>query len=71
VLLGLLMSLVLNETVLTATWSPPDIAGSQAKGRFKFERIGAPQPGEMARIAAKRAVEMLQEVDPTVVPFFR
>ncbi len=43
----------------------------QSKGRFKFERIGAPQPGDMARIAADRAVELLRDIDPAVVPFFK
>ncbi|KAG1660036.1 hypothetical protein FOA52_010021 [Chlamydomonas sp. UWO 241] len=43
----------------------------EAKGRFKFERIGAPQPHDMAVIAATRAVEMLADVDVSVVPFFR
>lgn len=46
-------------------------AAPQAKGRFKYERIGAPQPGEMARIAAERAIEMIEEVEESVVPFFR
>ncbi|CAL8464893.1 g4428 [Coccomyxa elongata] len=36
-----------------------------------FERIGAPQPSEMARIAGERASESLAEVDKTVVPLFR
>jgi ATP-dependent RNA helicase DDX21 len=43
----------------------------QAKGRFKFERIGAPQPADMARVAAERAVEMITEVSDNVVPYFK
>ncbi len=46
-------------------------ARAQAKGRFKFERIGAPQPAEMARIASERAVEMMADVDVTALPFFK
>lgn len=38
---------------------------------FKFERVGAPQPAEMAGIAADRALEMLREVDRGVVSWFK
>ena len=38
---------------------------------MKFERIGAPQPGDMATIMAQRAVEMLDDVDKTVIPYFQ
>eukprot|EP00955_Chlamydomonas_euryale_P039745 351491-Chlamydomonas_euryale.AAC.32 len=48
-------------------YMPPII---EAKARFKFERIGAPQPNDMAAVAATRAVEMLADVDRSVVPFF-
>jgi ATP-dependent RNA helicase DDX21 len=48
-------------------YMPPII---ESRGRMKFERIGAPQPNDMAQIAAQRAVEMLEDVDKTVVPFF-
>ncbi|KAJ9520152.1 hypothetical protein QJQ45_030075 [Haematococcus lacustris] len=41
------------------------------KGRFKFERIGAPQPAEMATVAAGRAVQMLQDVEPSAIAFFK
>ncbi|KAF5836909.1 P-loop containing nucleoside triphosphate hydrolase protein [Dunaliella salina] len=40
------------------------------KGKFKFERIGAPQPQDMARVSADRAMEMLRDVEPNVVPYF-
>jgi len=42
----------------------------EGKGKFKFERIGAPQPQDMARISAERAMEMLREVESSVVPYF-
>ncbi len=48
-------------------YMPPII---EAKGRMKFERIGAPQPADMASVSAQRAIEMLADVDQTVVPFF-
>lgn len=38
---------------------------------FKFERIGPPQPAEMASIAAERVIETLRDVDKGVVPWFR
>ena len=44
--------------------------GMQSKGRFKIERIGAPQPSDMARVAAERSMEMLRDVEPGVVPYF-
>ena len=43
----------------------------EKRAGMKFERTGAPQPADMAKIAAERAVEMLKEIDPTVVEFFR
>ncbi|GAX76678.1 hypothetical protein CEUSTIGMA_g4124.t1 [Chlamydomonas eustigma] len=48
-------------------YMPPII---ESKGRMKFERIGAPQPSDMASVSAQRAVEMLADVDKSVVPFF-
>lgn len=38
---------------------------------FKFERIGPPQPAEMASIAAERVIETLRDVDKGVVPWFK
>jgi ATP-dependent RNA helicase DDX21 len=38
---------------------------------FKFERIGPPQPAEMASIAADRVIETLRDVDKGVVPWFK
>lgn len=43
----------------------------ESKGKFKFERIGAPQPQDMARIAAERTAEQLRDVEPSVVPYFK
>lgn len=43
----------------------------ESKGSMKFERVGAPQPSDMARIAAERAVEMLGQVEESVVELFR
>lgn len=37
---------------------------------MKFERIGAPQPQDMAKIAAERTVEVIRGVDDSVVPYF-
>lgn len=37
----------------------------EQKAGFKFERIGPPQPAEMAKVAAKRAVEAINEVCST------
>lgn len=42
-----------------------------AQPGFKFERVGAPQPAEMASIAADRALEMLRDVDKDVVSWFK
>jgi len=42
----------------------------EAKAGLKFIRIGPPQPQEMARIAAERAVESMRDVDKAVVPWF-
>ncbi|KAK9835314.1 hypothetical protein WJX81_001245 [Elliptochloris bilobata] len=43
----------------------------ERRAGVKFERIGAPQPQEMARIAGDRAVEAISAVDRSVVPWFR
>ena len=37
---------------------------------MKFERIGAPQPQDMAKIAALRTVDVIRAVDDSVVPYF-
>ncbi len=37
----------------------------------QFERIGAPQPADMARIAAERSLALLGEVEEAVVGHFR
>lgn len=33
--------------------------------------MGAPQPSDMASVAAERAVSAVQEVDASVLPIFR
>jgi hypothetical protein len=33
-------------------------------------RVGAPQPADMAKIAAGRVLEALKDVDKSVVPLF-
>ncbi|KAL4859742.1 DEAD-box ATP-dependent RNA helicase 7 [Chlorella vulgaris] len=43
----------------------------QTKAGLKFERVGAPQPGDMALLAGDRAVETVKAVDASVLPFFR
>lgn len=43
----------------------------EKRAGMKFERIGAPQPADMARIAAERSLSLLGEVDPAVVEHFR
>jgi ATP-dependent RNA helicase DDX21 len=43
----------------------------ERKAGFEFERIGAPQPAEMAQVAARRAVETIASVDDSVVPWFQ
>ncbi len=43
----------------------------EKRAGMKFERIGAPQPADMARIAAERSLSLLAEVDPAVVEHFR
>ncbi len=43
----------------------------EKKAGLKFERIGAPQPAEMARAAADAAVAAVSGVDESVVPWFR
>lgn len=43
----------------------------QAKAGLKFERVGAPQPADMAQVAADRSVESVAAVDASVLPFFR
>eukprot|EP00798_Chlamydomonas_sp_ICE-L_P001635 gene1635-33026_t len=47
------------------------VAIIEKKGGFKYERIGAPQPSDMAKIAAERAVNMLKDIDDSVLPYFR
>lgn len=42
----------------------------ERKGGFKFERIGAPQPSEIASVAAERAVDAIREVDLRVIGLF-
>ncbi|GFR46710.1 hypothetical protein Agub_g8331 [Astrephomene gubernaculifera] len=43
----------------------------ESRAGMKFERIGAPQPADMARIAAERTLALLSEVEPAVVGHFR
>eukprot|EP00879_Flechtneria_rotunda_P032551 GHRR01035775.1.p1 GENE.GHRR01035775.1~~GHRR01035775.1.p1 ORF type:complete len:314 (+),score=114.36 GHRR01035775.1:127-1068(+) len=43
----------------------------EKRAGFKFERVGAPQPAEMASIAAERAIEMLRDMDRGLVPWFK
>lgn len=43
----------------------------ERKAGVKFERIGAPQPGDMAQMAATRAVEAVKGVDESVIPWFK
>ncbi|EFN57631.1 hypothetical protein CHLNCDRAFT_20835, partial [Chlorella variabilis] len=43
----------------------------QTKAGLKFERVGAPQPSDMAQLAGERALEAVQAVDVSVLPFFR
>lgn len=57
-----------NATVLWCSCMQLPII--ENKGKFKFERIGAPQPQDMARVSADRAMEMLRDVEPNVVPYF-
>ncbi|KAG2482998.1 hypothetical protein HYH03_018123 [Edaphochlamys debaryana] len=47
------------------------VAIIEKRAGMKFERIGAPQPADMARIAAERTLSLLSEVDPAVVGHFR
>lgn len=42
----------------------------ERKAGMKFERIGAPQPQDMAKIAASRTVDIIRAVDDSVVPYF-
>ena len=42
--------------------SPLLSACLQTKAGLKFERVGAPQPSDMASVAAERAVSAVQEV---------
>ena len=42
----------------------------ERRAGLKFERVGAPQPSEMARIAAERAVDAIEEMDKSVLPYF-
>ena len=43
----------------------------QNKAGVTFERIGAPQPADMAAMAAERAVDAVRAVDISAVEFFR
>jgi ATP-dependent RNA helicase DDX21 len=43
----------------------------QNKAGVVFERIGAPQAADMARVAAERAVDAIKTVDPTAIEFFK
>lgn len=43
----------------------------QSKAGVTFERIGAPQPADMARVAVERAVDAVKAVDGSAVEFFR
>jgi ATP-dependent RNA helicase DDX21 len=43
----------------------------QKKAGLTFERIGAPQPADIAEIAAQRAVESLSDVSETAIMHFR
>jgi hypothetical protein len=43
----------------------------ERKAGFKFDRIGPPQPKEMASVAAGRAVETICQVPASVVPWFK
>lgn len=61
-------SLLLCCHTLTHTLS---LTRSRSHAGFKFERVGAPQPAEMASIAADRALEMLRDLDRGVVSWFK
>jgi hypothetical protein len=43
----------------------------EQKAGVTFERIGPPQPKEMASVAASRAVETIAQVPATVVTWFK
>ncbi|KAK9823222.1 hypothetical protein WJX72_001159 [[Myrmecia] bisecta] len=43
----------------------------EKKAGVQFERIGAPQPRDMAKAAGERAVEAIQAVDESVIPWFK
>jgi ATP-dependent RNA helicase DDX21 len=43
----------------------------QAKAGVVFERVGAPQPADVAKVAAQRAVEAVQAVDTSAIELFR
>lgn len=43
----------------------------QRKAGLKFERVGAPQPADVARVASERAIEAVKAVDDTAIEFFR
>lgn len=43
----------------------------QNKAGVVFERIGAPQAADMARVAAERAVDAIKTVDATAIEFFK
>ncbi|CAG9461206.1 unnamed protein product [Pedinophyceae sp. YPF-701] len=43
----------------------------EKRAGLKFERIGAPQPEDMAQIAAQRSVEAIEAVDKELIPMFK
>jgi len=43
----------------------------ERRAGLKFERIGAPQPEDMSRIAAERCVEAIEEVNKDLIPMFK
>ena len=43
----------------------------EKKAGVKFERVGAPQPADMAKVAGERASEALKEMDDQIVPWFQ
>lgn len=43
----------------------------QRQTGVKFERIGAPQPEDMAKVAAENAAADLTKVEPEVISMFR
>lgn len=43
----------------------------QSKAGVVFERVGAPQPADVAKVAAQRAIEAVQGVDTSAIELFR